>query len=152
MRNKKKLKAKNTNTTRFYNYLCGYFDQRFCFLHLASSCHLVSLCFNLKDPPQHFQQGRSVCCAELSHFSCVRLCDTMDCSPQSLLSMGFSRQEILEWVAVPSSRGSSRPRDARASLMSNLKWQGVVLYHQRHLQCYLYISCCTLYPQALCIL
>ena len=111
MRNKKKLKAKNTNTTRFYNYLCGYFDQRFCFLHLASSCHLVSLCFNLKDPPQHFQQGRSVCCAELSHFSCVRLCDTMDCSPQSLLSMGFSRQEILEWVAVPSSRGSSQCRD-----------------------------------------
>ena len=27
------------------------------------------------------------------------------------LSMGFSRQEILEWVAISSSRGSSRPRD-----------------------------------------
>ena len=37
----------------------------------------------------------------LSHFSCVQLCDPVDCkAPQS---MGFSRQE---WVAVPSSRGS----------------------------------------------
>ena len=57
LRNKKKLQAKNTNTTRFHNYLCGYFDQRFCFLHLASSCHLVSLCFSLKDAPSRFQQG-----------------------------------------------------------------------------------------------
>ena len=57
LRNKKKLQAKNINTTRFHNCLCGYFDQRFCFLHLASSCHLVSLCFSLKDAPSRFQQG-----------------------------------------------------------------------------------------------
>ena len=31
--------------------------------------------------------------------------------PARLLSVGFSRQEYLEWVAMPSSRGSSRPRD-----------------------------------------
>ena len=30
---------------------------------------------------------------------------------QAPLSVGFSRQEYLEWVAMPSSRGSSRPRD-----------------------------------------
>ena len=30
---------------------------------------------------------------------------------QAPLSRGFSRQEILEWVAMPSSRGSSPPRD-----------------------------------------
>ena len=31
--------------------------------------------------------------------------------PARLLSVGFSRQEYLEWVAMPSSRGSSRLRD-----------------------------------------
>ena len=30
---------------------------------------------------------------------------------QAPLPLGFSRQRILEWVAMPSSRGSSRPRD-----------------------------------------
>ena len=33
-------------------------------------------------------------------------------------SMEFSRQNILEWVAMPSSRGSSQPRDWSASLES----------------------------------
>ena len=30
---------------------------------------------------------------------------------QAPLSMEFSRQELLEWVAIPFSRGSSWPRD-----------------------------------------
>ena len=30
---------------------------------------------------------------------------------QSLLSMGIPQARILEWIAMPSSRGSSRPRD-----------------------------------------
>ena len=34
---------------------------------------------------------------------------------QAPLSMEFSRQEILEWVAIPISRGSSRPRDQTRS-------------------------------------
>ena len=45
----------------------------------------------------------------LSHFSCVWLFVTLwTVAHQAPLSMEFSRQE---WVAVPSSRGSSRPRD-----------------------------------------
>ena len=32
-------------------------------------------------------------------------------SPQAALSMGILQERILEWVAMPSSRGSSRPRD-----------------------------------------
>ena len=30
---------------------------------------------------------------------------------QALLSMGILQARILEWVAIPSSRGSSQPRD-----------------------------------------
>ena len=37
---------------------------------------------------------------------------------QAPLPMGFSRQELLEGVAISSSRGSSRPRDGAASLTS----------------------------------
>ena len=44
--------------------------------------------------------------------SCQILCNTMDSSlHQAPPSMGFSRQEVLEWVAISFSRKSSQPRD-----------------------------------------
>ena len=47
----------------------------------------------------------------LSHFSRVRLCDLMDHSPPGSSVHGISQARILEWVAMPFSRGSSPPRD-----------------------------------------
>ena len=43
--------------------------------------------------------------------SCLTLCNPMDCSPLSSSVYGIFQGRILEWVAMPSSRGSSRPRD-----------------------------------------
>ena len=44
--------------------------------------------------------------------SCPTLCDPMDSSlHQAPPSMGFSRREVLEWVAISFSRESSQPRD-----------------------------------------
>ena len=43
--------------------------------------------------------------------SCLTLCDPMDCSPPGSSVQGLLQARILEWVAMPSSRGSSRPRD-----------------------------------------
>ena len=43
--------------------------------------------------------------------SCPTLCDTMDCSPSGSSVHGILQARILEWVAVPFSRGSSQPRD-----------------------------------------
>ena len=43
--------------------------------------------------------------------SCPTLYDTMDCSPPGSSVRGILQARILEWVAMPSSRGSSRPRD-----------------------------------------
>ena len=50
--------------------------------------------------------------------SCLTLCNPMDCSPTSWtvahrapLSMGILQARKLEWVATPSSRGSSQPGD-----------------------------------------
>ena len=47
----------------------------------------------------------------LSRFSRVRLYNPMDCSPPGSTIHGILQGRILEWVAMPSSRGSSRPRD-----------------------------------------
>ena len=43
--------------------------------------------------------------------SCLTLCNLMDCSlPRSSIH-GIFQAKILEWVATPFSKGSSRPRD-----------------------------------------
>ena len=43
--------------------------------------------------------------------SCPTLCDPMDCSPPGASVHGILQARILEWVAMSSSRGSSRLRD-----------------------------------------
>jgi len=43
--------------------------------------------------------------------SCPTLCDLMDCSLPGSSVHGILQTRILEWVAVPFSRGSSQPRD-----------------------------------------
>ena len=43
--------------------------------------------------------------------SCPVLCDLMDCSPPGSSVHGILQARILEWVAMPFSRGSSWPRD-----------------------------------------
>ena len=42
---------------------------------------------------------------------CLTLCDPMDCSPSGSSVHGVLQARILEWVAIPSSRGSSQSRD-----------------------------------------
>ena len=43
--------------------------------------------------------------------ACQILCDPMDWSPLGSSVHGILQARILEWVVMPSSRGSSRPRD-----------------------------------------
>ena len=48
----------------------------------------------------------------LSCFSRVQLFrDSMDCNPPGFSIQGILQARILEWVAMPSSRGSFQPRD-----------------------------------------
>ena len=64
----------------------------------------------------------------LSCFSCVWLCDAMDCSLPGSSVHGIQQASILEWVATFSSRGSSQPRDwTHVSYISCTGRQ--VLYH-----------------------
>ena len=39
------------------------------------------------------------------------LCDPLDCSPPGSSVLGILQARILEWVAIPFTRGSSQPRD-----------------------------------------
>ena len=43
--------------------------------------------------------------------SCTTFCDPMDCSLPGFTIHGILQARILEWVAIPFSRGSSQPRD-----------------------------------------
>ena len=43
--------------------------------------------------------------------SCLTLCDPMDCSPPGSSVHGILQARILEWVAIPFSRGSSQAKD-----------------------------------------
>ena len=42
---------------------------------------------------------------------CLTLCDSMDCSLPGSSACGILQARILEWVTMPSSRGSLQPRD-----------------------------------------
>ena len=44
-------------------------------------------------------------------YSCLTLCDSMDCNPPDSSVHGILQAGILAWVAMPSFRGSSPPRD-----------------------------------------
>ena len=60
----------------------------------------------------------------LSCFSRVWLfCNPMDGSPPGFSAYEILQARILEWVAMPSSRGSSQPRDQTWVSLSLLHWQ-----------------------------
>ena len=59
-----------------------------------------------------------VVCVCLVTQSCLILCDPMDCSHQAPLSMGILQARLLEWVAMPSSRGPCEHRVTGKLLMT----------------------------------
>ena len=69
----------------------------------------------------------------LSHFSHVRLCIPMDCSPPGSSVHGTLQARTLEWVIMPFSRESSWPRNrTHVSYISCIgRW---VLYLWHHLE------------------
>ena len=76
-----------------------------------SFCELVAFSLTLTLlSPAHRSLACMLCCAKLLQ-SCPTLCDPVDCNPPGSSVLGILQARILEWVAMPSSRGSSRPRD-----------------------------------------
>ena len=67
-------------------------------------------------PPKYSNYNKTIfyncmCVCMLSLQSCPTLCDPMDCSPPNSSASEILQAKILEWVALPSSRGSSWHRD-----------------------------------------
>ena len=62
----------------------------------------------------------------------------MDCRPPGSPVHGVFQARILEWVAMPCSRGSPRPRDEHKSLVSPAL--AVVLHHESHREATFYLA------------
>ena len=77
------------------------------FVEMGSLSHKIENTLNTLLESQ--MQKKCVCAKSLQ--SCLTFCDLMDCSPSGSSVCGVLQAGILEWVAMPSSRGSSRPRD-----------------------------------------
>ena len=55
--------------------------------------------------------------------SCLTLCNPMDCSPPGSSVHGTLQARILEWIAMPSSRGCSQPKDQTQVSLHLPHWQ-----------------------------
>ena len=106
------------------------------------------LAFYTPATPRHLQLcSRCYFCLEFvtlymhakSLQSCPTLCDPMHCSQPDSSVHGILQARILEWVAVPSCRGSSWPRDwtcvsyisciGRQVLHTSATWEAFVILY-----------------------
>ena len=69
----------------------------------------------------HIHTQLYMLCAE-SFQSCPTLCDPMDHSLPGSSVFGILQATTLEWISMPSSKGSSRPRDP-VHILRLLHWQ-----------------------------
>ena len=67
-------------------------------------------------------------CAHICAQSCPALCNPMDYSPPRSSVHGILQARILEWVAIPFSRGSSPTQGLNMSLLHCRQ----ILYHVNH--------------------
>ena len=65
--------------------------------------------------------------------SCLTLCDSRYCSPPGSSVHGILQARLLEWVAMPSSRGSSQPRDGIQ--VSHIAGRFSTIWATRETQC-----------------
>ena len=61
---------------------------------------------------REFRDLKSYVCVRANSLQlCLTLCDPVDCSPPGSSVHGILQARILEWVAMPSSRESTQPRN-----------------------------------------
>ena len=68
-------------------------------------------------------RNSNLCVCAKSPQPCPTLCNPMDCSPLGFSVHGILQARILEWVAMPSSRGSSPPKELNPISCHLLHWQ-----------------------------
>ena len=113
-----------------------------CFTYTPTDHSLFQCLDCLKTNSWHLTMLCCCCCLWVSAKSlqsCLTLLDPIDCSPPGSSVHGILQARIPEWDAMPSTRGSSPPRDqTHVSYISCIsRW---VLYHSCHLGCRLIMS------------
>ena len=78
------------------------------FIHHDSHLVLRSMCCHETNTDTLVHACMHACFIAQSYLT---LCDNMDCSPPGSSVHGVLQARMLEWVAIPSYRGSSLPRD-----------------------------------------
>ena len=73
-----------------------------------------------KHRSKNWPRVNHTCVRTKSLQSCPTVCNICTVTCRAPLSMGIPQARILEWVALPSSRGSSQPSDRARSLQSCL--------------------------------
>ena len=83
---------------------------------------------------QLLEQGPSCCSVRLLVQSCPTLCDPADGSTPGSSVHGLSQAGLLDWVAIPFSRGLSLPRDW--TWVSGIAGELFTAWATREAQCY----------------
>ena len=80
-------------------------------VNILYSCKCFGICsWSWRQEPR-MGEGCILCCVCLVAQLCLTLRDPMEWSPPGSSVHGILQARILEWITMPSSRGSSQPRD-----------------------------------------
>ena len=127
-------------------FISRFTSRCFCFQTGKIEAYLTKLLWGLNE----FCEAKCLFVCKLSHSALNILIaqkifgTLMDCSPPGSSVHGFSQTRILEWVAIPFSRVSSRPRSqtrvsrTAGSFSTPLSHQGISIslsYYFSHLLC-----------------
>ena len=85
----------------------------------------------------HMGECIFVCDLYLVAQSCPTLCHLMDYSPPGSSVHGIIQASILEWVAMPSSKGSSQPKDP--TQVSHIAGEFFTVWATREVHIYVYM-------------
>ena len=89
----------------------NFYLHRICKGKIGSS-NVIGICLDDSLPPLARWFSPSISCVLcVVTQSCLTLWNPTDCSPPGSSVHGILQARILEWVAMPSSRGSSQPSD-----------------------------------------
>ena len=111
-----------------------YILSSICYCHLLISLFLKKLGTIIIDCAKKIREETLAMCLVFMHAksfqSCLTLCNPMNCSASGSSVQGILQARILEWVAMPSSRGSSPSRDR--TCYSRAKYCRQILYLVSH--------------------
>ena len=99
----------------------------------------ILVCTRTQRPPKRLSQTwlRMLVNANLTHAKCFQsrstLCDPMDCSLPDTSVYGISQARILEWVSMPSFRGSFQPWDQTRVAYGGCVW--TAWFYLEHIWC-----------------